>query len=58
MKIGLQIPRFNWSGGPTNLGTKLAEIARTADEVGFDSIWVMDHFFQLEPMLGNARPGN
>ena len=54
MKIGLQIPRFTWPSGPEGLADKLAEIGRTADDAGFASIWVMDHFFQLEPMLGKA----
>ncbi|NOK63836.1 MAG: LLM class F420-dependent oxidoreductase [Chloroflexi bacterium AL-W] len=48
MRIGLQIPHFKWSGSPQNLGTKLMDIARTADDVGFASIWVMDHFFQID----------
>jgi F420-dependent oxidoreductase-like protein len=48
MKLGLQIPNFKWPGGPDRLGTTLAEIGKTADEVGFDSIWVMDHFFQMD----------
>ncbi len=47
MKIGLQIPNFTYPEGPKDLGNKLAEIARTADEVGFSSLWVMDHFFQI-----------
>lgn len=47
MKIGLQIPNFTWPGSPANLGGKLGEIARTADEAGFASLWVMDHFFQI-----------
>ncbi len=58
MKIGLQIPSFNWPDGTAEIGPRLAEIGRTADEVGFDSLWVMDHFFQIqhigkpeEPML-------
>jgi F420-dependent oxidoreductase-like protein len=51
MKIGLQIPIFTWQGGPPELAQRLAEVARTAEDVGFDSIWVMDHFFQL-PMIG------
>jgi F420-dependent oxidoreductase-like protein len=55
MKIGLQIPRFTWPGGPPALAARLTDIARTADTAGFDSIWVMDHFFQLEPMLGKAE---
>lgn len=54
MKIGLQIIRFNWDGvAPQQIGAKVAEISRTADAVGFDSLWVMDHFFQMEmPVRG------
>ena len=58
MKVGIQIPSFTWPGGPAAIGPTLARIARQADDVGFDSIWVMDHFFQIrsvgkvdEPML-------
>lgn len=47
MKIGLQIPRFDWPGNPENIGTRLLEIARRADEGGFASLWVMDHFFGI-----------
>jgi F420-dependent oxidoreductase-like protein len=58
MKVGLQIPSFSWPGGGTAIGPTLVRVARQADDVGFDSIWVMDHFFQIrsvgkpeEPML-------
>jgi F420-dependent oxidoreductase-like protein len=58
MRIGLQIPNFTWPGGPAEIGPRLAQIASTADQSGFASIWVMDHFFQIgvigkpeEPML-------
>lgn len=58
MKLGLQISSFSWPGGDAAIGPTLARIARTADDAGFDSIWVMDHFFQIrsigrpeEPML-------
>jgi F420-dependent oxidoreductase-like protein len=51
MKLGLQIPDFSWPGGNSELGSHLAEIVQTADEVGFTSIWVMDHFFQIQ-MIG------
>lgn len=47
MKIGLQIPSFTWPGGPEKIGQILAEIARTAEQAGFASLWVMDHFFQI-----------
>ncbi len=58
MKVGLQIPSFTWPGGSEAIGPTLATIVRQADDVGFDSIWVQDHFFQIrgvgkteEPML-------
>lgn len=58
MRIGLQIPSFTWPGGPPEIGSRLAAIARIADDAGFYSLWVMDHFFQIqhvgqvdEPML-------
>ncbi|MCA9873473.1 MAG: LLM class F420-dependent oxidoreductase [Ardenticatenaceae bacterium] len=54
MKIGLQIPKFTWPGGPSALAPKLTEIAQTAEDAGFYSIWVMDHFFQL-PGLGQPE---
>jgi F420-dependent oxidoreductase-like protein len=58
VRIGLQVPRFTWPGGTPGIGPKLAEVGRTADEAGFASLWVMDHYFQIrsvgdvdEPML-------
>jgi F420-dependent oxidoreductase-like protein len=58
MKLGLQIPSFTWPGGDDAIGPTLARVAHQADDIGFDSIWVMDHFFQIrsvgrpeEPML-------
>ena len=58
MKIGLQIPSFSWPGGDAAIGPTLAASTEAADAAGFDSLWVMDHFFQIrgvgrpeEPML-------
>jgi F420-dependent oxidoreductase-like protein len=48
MKIGLQLPWFDWPGSPANIGSTLAAIAETADAGGFASIWVMDHLFQIQ----------
>jgi F420-dependent oxidoreductase-like protein len=48
MRIGLQVLSFNWEGSPQNIGARLIEIARTADDADFGSLWVMDHFFQME----------
>ncbi|GAA1692609.1 LLM class F420-dependent oxidoreductase [Fodinicola feengrottensis] len=51
MKIGLAIGDFTWPSGPSQLGPELAAVARAADTSGYDSLWVMDHFFQIR-MLG------
>ena len=58
MRIGLQIPSFTWPGGTNEIAPGLDEIAKAADQSGFSSLWVMDHFFQIrgvgepeEPML-------
>jgi F420-dependent oxidoreductase-like protein len=48
VRVGLQVPSFTWPGGTAGIGPKLAEVGRTADEAGFASLWVMDHFFQIE----------
>ncbi|MEU5878568.1 LLM class F420-dependent oxidoreductase [Spirillospora sp. NPDC047279] len=58
MRIGLQIPSFTFSGGPERIGPEFGRITREADQGGLHSLWVMDHFFQIqvvgpaeEPML-------
>ena len=58
MKLGIQIDDFKWPGGPEAIAPTLARIVRQADDIGLDSIWVMDHFFQIrgvgpreDPML-------
>jgi F420-dependent oxidoreductase-like protein len=58
VKFGLQVSSFTFPGGTPELAPTLERVVRTADEVGFDSIWVMDHLFQIrsvgavdEPML-------
>ncbi|WP_433326058.1 LLM class F420-dependent oxidoreductase [Spirillospora sp. CA-294931] len=58
MRIGLQIPSFTHPGGPEKIAGEFARTAREADQAGLHSLWVMDHFFQIqvvgpaeEPML-------
>jgi F420-dependent oxidoreductase-like protein len=48
VNIGLQISQFNFPGGEAAIGPTFAAIARAADTGGFASLWVMDHFFQIE----------
>ncbi len=47
MKIGIHLADFTWPGGPAEIRPRLADVAETADAVGFDSVSVMDHLFQI-----------
>jgi F420-dependent oxidoreductase-like protein len=52
MRFGLQIPNFTDNVPPGALFDEVVERAAAAEETGFDSVWVMDHFYQLPPMGG------
>ena len=54
MKIGLQIPSFKYPGGTAAIRPKLKEIVTTAEEAGFSSLWVMDHYYQIKGLFGEA----
>ncbi|HEY6651108.1 MAG TPA: LLM class flavin-dependent oxidoreductase [Actinomycetota bacterium] len=57
--FGLQLPSFTFPGVPdAGLFDRVAAIAGAAEDAGFDSFWVMDHYHQIpnigppsEPML-------
>jgi len=52
IKAGLQIPNFTYAGVPDiELFEKVSDLATTAEASGFDTVLVMDHFYQL-PGLG------
>jgi F420-dependent oxidoreductase-like protein len=56
MKLGLQISSFTWPGGAAQIGPTLGRVVRAADDAGFDSIWVMDHFFQIRSVGAATEP--
>jgi F420-dependent oxidoreductase-like protein len=51
LAFGLQVPRFEFPGHPASTRAALAELARAAEEAGFTSLWLMDHFVQI-PQVG------
>jgi F420-dependent oxidoreductase-like protein len=54
-RFGLQIPNFTYAGvADRDLFERIALIAGAAEESGFDSVWVMDHFYQIA-MVGPRR---
>ncbi|MGX9672731.1 LLM class F420-dependent oxidoreductase [Mycobacterium sp. HM-7] len=51
IRFALQIPNFSYGTGVGELYPTVIAQAREAEAAGFDSVFVMDHFYQL-PMLG------
>jgi len=55
MKIGLVITDYKWPGDTTAIRPNVEKIAIEAETAGFDSLWVVDHYFSMgnpsEPML-------
>lgn len=58
MKVGITITKFDYPNQPDSIRDTLKDIVLAAEATGIDSLWVMDHFFQLhgpgsdeEPML-------
>jgi len=52
IRVGLQLPNFTFDGvGDDELFDVVARVAVAGERSGFDSVWVMDHFYQL-PLLG------
>ncbi len=56
MRFGLQIPNFTTDETPGALFDGVVAMATAAEETGYDSVWVMDHFYQLPPMGGPSQP--
>ncbi|MFI9781822.1 LLM class F420-dependent oxidoreductase [Streptomyces sp. NPDC051956] len=47
MNLGFAIADFTQPGGPVSLARHVSRLARTAEELGFTRIAVMDHLFQI-----------
>jgi F420-dependent oxidoreductase-like protein len=54
-KFGAQLPNFS-GFDPADLFEHVSGLATTAEDAGFDSVWVMDHFFQLPSLGGPDQP--
>ncbi|MEA2686554.1 MAG: hypothetical protein QOE93_1749 [Actinomycetota bacterium] len=52
-RLGLQIPNFTYPNvADADLFERVAAIATTAEASGFDSVWVMDHLYQIGNIVG------
>jgi F420-dependent oxidoreductase-like protein len=56
-RFGLQIPNFTYPEvGDGELFERIAAIAVSAEESGWDSVWVMDHFYQIALVGPSSDP--
>jgi F420-dependent oxidoreductase-like protein len=51
LSFGLQLSSFTGAGGHTVLADRIGEVGDVAEQVGFTSLWVMDHVVQI-PQVG------
>lgn len=51
IRLGLQIPNFSYGTGVAEIFPTVIAQAQEADAAGYDSVFLMDHFYQL-PGLG------
>jgi len=54
-KFGVQLPNFS-GFDPADLFDHVVGLATAVEDAGFDSLWVMDHFYQLPPLGGPDQP--
>jgi F420-dependent oxidoreductase-like protein len=53
--FGVQLPNFS-GFDPADLFEHVAGLVTATEDAGFDSVWVMDHFYQLPPLGGPDQP--
>jgi len=56
MHVDLHVTRFDWAGGPSEIGPGVARLARTAEAVGIRALSFMDHYFQMDMMAPAQDP--
>lgn len=49
LRFGIYLPAYVFPGEPALTATFLQDFARRAEDVGFDSLWVIDHLFDAPP---------
>lgn len=55
--FGLQIPSFTFPGRPNdNVYDVARDLAREAEQEGFESVWLMDHLFQIPVVAPETDP--
>lgn len=53
MRLSMSLANHSWPDGPESIGPHVSRIVGLADQAGLDTLWAMDHLFQI-PMNGPA----
>src|SRR6266498_2526898 len=56
VKVGLHYWNYSTPSDPAKIATTLAEAVRTAEQAGFSSFTVMDHYFQMDRVSAAEEP--
>jgi F420-dependent oxidoreductase-like protein len=56
VRVGLHYWNYSTPDDPTQIAATLAQTARTAEQAGFSSFTVMDHYFQMEQAAAAEEP--
>ncbi len=54
--FGFQLPNFTYGTPDAQLFDGALARVKAAEDFGFESVWVMDHFYQLPPLGGASQP--
>src|SRR5258708_27039436 len=55
-EFGFQVPNFPFGEGDEQMFANVVDLVDTAEDGGFESVWVMDHFYQLPALGGGTQP--
>ena len=56
MDLDLHVHRFDWAGGPTQIGAGVRDLASRAEALGVRTLSFMDHYFQMDRMAPAEDP--
>jgi F420-dependent oxidoreductase-like protein len=56
VELDLHVSRFDWAGGPSDIGPGVADLASRAEGVGVRTLSFMDHYFQMDWMAPAEDP--
>ncbi|HKQ64236.1 MAG TPA: LLM class flavin-dependent oxidoreductase, partial [Methylomirabilota bacterium] len=54
MRFGVYLPTFAWRDLRSDQAARVKTFARKAEELGFDALWVAEHFLEAPGLYGTV----